>query len=71
MEEKQISQAVAGDLAVYILMVDEYIIKEPEGDDLKGIQRVLSNNFRSRVSREGVKAIEDNANVTDNRMMFY
>lgn len=71
MEEKQISKPVAGDLAVYILMVDEYTVKAPEGDDLKGIQRVLTNNFRSRVTREGVKAIEDNANITDNRMMFY
>jgi peptidyl-prolyl cis-trans isomerase D len=71
MDENQISEPVAGDLAVYILMVDEFIVKEPEGDDLKGIQRVLTNNFRSRVTRESVQAIEDNANITDNRMMFY
>jgi len=71
MEEKQLSQPIAGDMAVYLIRVEEFISREPSEDDLKGIQRLLTNNFRSRVSREAVKAIEDNASIKDNRMMFY
>lgn len=71
MEEGQISKPIAGDLAVYLIKVEGFILKEPEPEDLQGIQRVLTNNFRSRVTREAVKAIEDNADIQDNRMLFY
>lgn len=71
MEANQLSQPIAGDNAVYIIKVEEFITKEPTEDDLKGSQRFLTNNFRSRVTREAVKAIEDNASIKDNRMMFY
>lgn len=71
MEEGQISKPIAGDLAVYIIKVEEFITKEAEEQDIEGIKRVLANNFRSRVTREAIKAIEENAAIEDNRMMFY
>lgn len=70
-EENQLSKPIEGEQAVYLVRVDKFIVTEPKDDDLNGIRRVLTNNFRSRVTREIVKAIEDNASITDNRIMFY
>lgn len=71
MEEGMISQPIAGDLAVYVIKMKELNTPEPDQETLAGIRRVLTNGFRSRVTREMVTAIEDNAKVEDNRIMFY
>jgi peptidyl-prolyl cis-trans isomerase D len=71
MEENQISQPIAGDLAVYMVKVLEFSVTEPDPESLAGIRRVLNNSFRSRVTREAYQAIENNSRIEDNRMMFY
>jgi parvulin-like peptidyl-prolyl isomerase len=71
MEAGQLSEPIAGEMAVYMIRVEEFIPREFTPDDLVSIRRVLTNNFRSRVTRDWLKAIEDNARVEDNRMMFY
>lgn len=71
LDESQMSQPIAGEMAVYLFRIDKYTVREPQEEDLKGIQRVLTNNFRSRVTREATKVIEDNARIEDNRMLFY
>jgi peptidyl-prolyl cis-trans isomerase D len=71
MEENQISQPIAGDLAVYMIKVLEFSVTEPDPESLAGIRRVLNNSFRSRVTREAYQAIENNSRIEDNRMMFY
>lgn len=71
MEENQTSKPIEGEQAVYLIRVDKYTVTEPQDDDLNGIRRVHTNNYRSRVTRELTKTIEDNAKVIDNRLMFY
>ena len=71
MQPNQLSGPVTGDLGVYLLKVAELTTPEPDKETLAGIRRVLTNGFRSRVSRELVGAVENNARISDNRMMFY
>lgn len=71
LDENQMSKPIAGEMAVYLFRIEKYTVREPQEEDLKGIQRVLTNNFRSRATREATKVIEDNAKIEDNRMMFY
>ena len=71
MEENQLSEPIAGENGVYMVKVEEFIEKEISQDDFNSIRRVLANNFRSRVIRESLTAIKDNAKIEDNRMMVF
>ncbi len=65
-----ISKPVKGNNAVFVIE----IVNKTEAvtpDDLTAIQRQLRNNTRNRVVRQVVDALKKNADIEDNRTLFY
>ncbi|HSW68476.1 MAG TPA: peptidylprolyl isomerase, partial [Bacteroidales bacterium] len=71
LEKGQISEPVRGDIAVYILKLHELTTRTPDDISLQGIERVLTNSFRSRAVREAYDALLNNSDIEDSRLLFY
>jgi peptidyl-prolyl cis-trans isomerase D len=69
--ENVVSGPVAGENAVYVVKVIDFTDNQPDAETLKSIRNVMVNSFRSRASREVIRAIEDNAKIEDNRILYF
>ncbi|MBL7904224.1 MAG: SurA N-terminal domain-containing protein [Bacteroidales bacterium] len=66
----QMSKPVKGNQAVFLLVADQ-IIPAPAKDDLTPEKRMLTNAFRTRAQREPAEALKRNADIEDNRLLYY
>ncbi len=70
LEKNLISNPIKGNNAVFVIEVisrTETIVP----DDLTDAKRQLQNNLINRVTRETIEALKKNADIKDNRTMFY
>lgn len=65
-----ISKPIKGYSGVYVVHVDE-LEKAPETNNFMTIFMQLQNNFEQRVNSNLFRAIQDKAEIIDNRIMFY
>jgi len=71
MEPNVMSNAIKGNNAAFIVVVDE-ISNPKEGQDYKVYERQLLSNFTSKVNNNSfTKTLEKKADIVDNRVKFY
>ncbi len=68
---EEISKPVKGNNAAFFVIVDEIIDPEPN-QDRKMYERQMLMNFRAKVNNNSfLQALEEKADIIDNRVMFY
>jgi peptidyl-prolyl cis-trans isomerase D len=70
MKLNTLSKPIKGYSGVYIIHTDEFE-KAPETNDYSLILMQQRNNFEQRVNSNLFRAIQDKAEIIDNRIMFY
>ncbi|MFP4469291.1 MAG: peptidylprolyl isomerase [Bacteroidales bacterium] len=71
LEAGQLSQPLKGNNAVFVVMVDQFNDADPNAS-LASTKRQLHTSFESKMNtREYFKALEEQAEIEDNRLMFY
>ncbi|MEI6749305.1 MAG: SurA N-terminal domain-containing protein [Bacteroidota bacterium] len=70
MKKGQLSAPLKGEMAVYVLIVDD--ITEPApAKDYKNEKMQLSGSFQGMAPRQIPTILEEKANIKDNRILFY
>ena len=70
LNENQISQPVKGNNAAFLInVVNKTVTEEPA--ELTATIEELQNNFGNKVANETIRALKENADITDNRPRFY
>ncbi len=71
MKEGQMSKPIAGEQGAYIVMVEKFSEEENKDKNFSDNRKNLSMQMGYRADAEVYKALNDNANVVDNRVKFY
>ncbi|MFO7865135.1 MAG: SurA N-terminal domain-containing protein [Salinivirgaceae bacterium] len=69
LEKDEISEPIEGNNAVYVIQISN--ITEPTNLNLAMQKQSMSRTMQSRVQREVLEALKDNAEIEDNRINFY
>lgn len=70
MNKDEISKPLEGNNAVYVIQIAN--ITEPETNQNLAMQKQsIKRTFQSRVQRQVMEVLKDNAEITDNRINFY
>ncbi len=70
MEEGQVSQVLQGTTGIFIVKLNKYN-KAAEITDFTTNQQTLAKSFNQKAQREVYSAIEEKAEIVDNRALFY
>lgn len=70
-EPGQLTGPIKGNNSAFVFIVDDFIYPDPSEDN-KMYERQMLMNFQAKLNNNSyLKAIEDNADVEDNRVLFY
>ena len=70
LDAKQMSAPVNGNNGVFVLQADAFTTSNPS-NDITAVQSQLENSLQPRVDYELYKALEEKAEITDNRNKYY
>ncbi len=70
LKKGELSKPIKGENAVFVVVVDDFT-KVSDLNNYALYKNHFVNNFKSRVDREVYKALEDKAEIKDNRIKFY
>ena len=69
LDEGEVSGPIIGTSSVYVIRVDQ-IIESPDGD-YSSILNQIKTNLQNRVNLDVYNALEELADIEDNRFKFY
>jgi peptidyl-prolyl cis-trans isomerase D len=69
LEKDEISEPITGNNAVYVIQISNII--EPANLNIAMQKQSMARTMQSRVQREVLEALKDNAEIEDNRINFY
>jgi peptidyl-prolyl cis-trans isomerase D len=70
LKQGEISKPIKGNSGIFVVRVNQFI-PAPETQNYYGIKMQMSNAFLTRVRYELFTALMENANIVDNRGLFY